>query len=131
MHWRGPSKVPLWAGFLLQFSQSTSEASTSLAEILAGFFRSPDWSFYCSNSWDNTGVAAADSLKGLFLGAMLTFAEKYHAVKDRSLLIHWGKNETSTILLGKKSVFIGSSPECQVFVKKDDQSTPSVVAKLV
>jgi len=76
------------------------------------------------------GVAAADSLKGLFLGAMLTFAEKYHAVKDGSLLIHWGKNETSTILLGKKSVFIGSSPECQVFVKKDDHSIPSVVAEI-
>lgn len=76
------------------------------------------------------GVAAADSLKGLFLGAMLTFAEKYHAVKDGSLLIHWGKNETSTILLGNKSIFIGSSPECQVYVKKDDQSISLVVAEI-
>lgn len=76
------------------------------------------------------GVAAKDSLKGLFLGAMLTFAEKYHLVKDGSLPIHWGKNETSTILLGRKTVFIGSSPECQVFVKKDDQSIPSVVAEI-
>ncbi len=98
--------------------------------MLAGFFGALIGPLIAPILGMTLGVAAADSLKGLFLGAMLTFAEKYHAVKDGSLLIHWGKNETSTILLGKKSVFIGSSPECQVFVKKDDQSTPSVVAEI-
>lgn len=98
--------------------------------MLAGFFGALIGPLIAPVLGLTFGVAAADSLKGLFLGAMLTFAEKYHAVKDGSLLIHWGKNETSTILLGKKSVFIGSSPECQVFVKKADQSIPSVVAEI-
>jgi hypothetical protein len=98
--------------------------------LLAGFFGALIGPVIAPILGMTFGVAAADSLKGLFLGAMLTFAENFHAVKDGSLLIHWGKNETSTILLGKKSVFIGSSPECQVFVKKDDQSIPSVVAEI-
>jgi uncharacterized membrane protein YeaQ/YmgE (transglycosylase-associated protein family) len=98
--------------------------------MLAGFFGALIGPVIAPILGETFGVAAADSLKGLFLGAMLTFAEKYHAVKDGSLLIHWGKNETSTILLGEKSVFIGNSPDCQVFVKKDDQSPPSVVAEV-
>jgi hypothetical protein len=98
--------------------------------MLAGFFGALIGPLIAPVLGETFGVAAADSLKGLFLGAMLTFAEKYHAVKDGSLIVHWGKNESSTILLGRKSVFIGSSPECQVFVKKDDQSSPSVVAEI-
>ena len=98
--------------------------------MLAGFFGALIGPLIASILGENIGIAAADSLKGLFLGAMLTFAEKYQAVKDGSLLIHWGKNETSTILLGKKSVFIGSAPECQVFVKKDELTHPSVIAEI-
>jgi uncharacterized membrane protein YeaQ/YmgE (transglycosylase-associated protein family) len=101
-----------------------------IAGMLAGFFGALIGPVIAPILGQSFGVAAADSLKGFFLGAMLTFAEKYHAVKDGSLIIHWAKNETSTILLGKKSVFIGSSPECQVFVKKDDQSASSVVAEV-
>ncbi len=99
-----------------------------LGGMLAGFLGSLVGQLSVPLFGSTLGVALADSLKGLFLGAMLTISEKYHAISHSSLIVHWGKNETSTILLGKDPISIGSDPKCQVYLKKDDPSLPSIIA---
>jgi len=62
-------------------------------------------------------IAVADSVKGFFLGAMLPLSETYAAKLNGMLIIDWGPNGTSSILLGRAPVRIGSLEGCQVFCK--------------
>lgn len=61
-------------------------------------------------------VAIGDSLKGMLLGAMLAFAETL--VKEAWLVVHWAPKEESIILLGQQPILIGSSSDCQIYLKK-------------
>lgn len=76
-------------------------------------------------------VAVADSLKGLFLAAMLTLTEKFQAISDGSLIVHWGPNEKSTILLGEDPIAIGSDRKCQIYLKRESETHPPIVAEIV
>ncbi len=103
----------------------------TIGGLLAGFLGGWLSPFFGALIGSALGVAAADSLKGLFLAAMLTITEKFHAISDGSLIIHWGPNEQSTILLGEKSIAIGSDPKCQIYLKREDSSCPDIVAEII
>jgi hypothetical protein len=77
------------------------------------------------------GIAVADSLKGLFLAAMLTITEKFQAISDGFLIVHWGPKEQSTILLGEDPIAIGSDPKCQIYLKRENETHPPIVAEIV
>ncbi|MBF0584875.1 MAG: hypothetical protein HQL80_11670, partial [Magnetococcales bacterium] len=98
--------------------------------MMAGFLGALIGPFLVLLFGSSFGIAVADSLKGFFLGAVLTIAEKYHAISNGSLVVHWGMNETSTILLGEEPIAIGSDPKCQIYLKKDGLSIPDVVAEI-
>lgn len=108
--WTVEGSIMGW--LLAPISPNLPRKPALIGGMLAGFFGALLGPLIAPVLGVTFGVAVADSLKGLFLGVMLTFAEKYHAAKDGSLLIHWGKNETSTILLGKKA----SSSEARLSV---------------
>lgn len=77
------------------------------------------------------GVALADSLKGVFLGIMLTITEKIQLISEASLTVHWAKNETSKVLLGKEPIRIGSDPSCQIYLRNNQTPEIPVVAEIV
>lgn len=76
------------------------------------------------------GVAVADSLKGIFLGIMLTFTEKIQLFSEASITVHWAKNETSTILLGKEPIRLGGNPNCHIYLRKDGGEVAPLVAEI-
>jgi Ca-activated chloride channel family protein len=77
------------------------------------------------------GVAMADALKGVFLGTMLTVTEKIQLISEASLTIHWAKNETSRILLGKEPIRLGSDTTCQIYLRNNLTPEIPVVAEFV
>lgn len=76
------------------------------------------------------GIAVADALKGVFLGAMLTFTERMQLFSEASIIVHWAKNETSTLLLGKEPIRLGGDPNCHIFLKKDNGEIAALVAEI-
>ncbi len=77
------------------------------------------------------GVAMADALKGVCLGIMLTVTEKIQLSSEASLTVHWAKNETSKILLGKEPIRVGSDPSCQIYLRKNLTPEIPIVAEIV
>ncbi len=76
------------------------------------------------------GIACADALKGVFLGAMLTFTERMQLFSEASIIVHWAKNETSTLLLGKEPIRLGGDPSCHIYLKKDGGGIIPLVAEI-
>lgn len=76
------------------------------------------------------GTAFADALKGVFLGLALTLTEKIQISSTPSLLIHWGENETSTLLLGPTPVKLGSGSNCQIYLRDGDKPAPLLVGEI-
>lgn len=76
------------------------------------------------------GIAVADALKGVFLGAMLTFTERMQLFSEASIIVHWAKNETSTLLLGKEPIRLGGDPNCHIYLKKDGGEIVPLVAEI-
>ena len=54
---------------------------------------------------------------GFFIGLMVALAEVL--AKDAWLVAKWAHGEQTTILLGKRPVVIGSSPDADVYISKD------------
>jgi hypothetical protein len=102
-----------------------------LSGLLAGFMGALIAPFLAPLFGNTVGVALADALKGLFLGAMLTLTEKYQAISNGSLIVHWGPNEQSTILLGEDPIAIGSDRKCQIYLKRENETHPPIVAEIV
>ena len=76
------------------------------------------------------GIALADALKGVFLGAILTFTEKMQLFSEAAIIVHWAKNETSTLLLGKEAIQLGGDPSCHIYLKKDGGEIVPLVAEI-
>lgn len=76
------------------------------------------------------GTALADSLKGVFLGLAMTLSEKMQATNEASLVVHWGKNEASTLLLGHEPVRLGSDSNCQIYLRSSDKQVPPLVGEI-
>jgi Ca-activated chloride channel family protein len=76
------------------------------------------------------GVALADALKGAALGLSLSASERLQAISSAALLIHWGRGETSLVLLGEEPILIGNTPQCRVHVRGSGDGSPCVLAKV-
>lgn len=76
------------------------------------------------------GIAFSDALKGVFLGAMLTFTEKMQLFSEASIIVRWAKNETSTLLLGKEPIRLGGDRSCHIYLKKDGGEIVPLVAEI-
>jgi len=75
------------------------------------------------------GVALADALKGAMLGIALSASERLRAASSASLLIHWGKGETSLVLLGGEPILFGSTADCRVYVRGSPDAERRVFAE--
>jgi hypothetical protein len=76
------------------------------------------------------GTALADALKGVFLGLALTLTEKIQLTSEASLVVHWGGNEKSTLLLGNEPVKLGSGSDCQIILRSREKSVPPLVGEI-
>ena len=76
------------------------------------------------------GVALADALKGAMLGIALSVSEGLRAISSASLLIHWGKGETSLVLLGEQPIRFGNTAHCRVYVRGNGGEAPCEFAEV-
>lgn len=74
------------------------------------------------------GVALADALKGAMLGIALSVSEELWAISSASLIVHWGKGETSLVLLGEQPIRFGNAAHCHVYLRGSDDKSPCEVA---
>jgi hypothetical protein len=77
------------------------------------------------------GVALADALKGALIGLALTVTEQIGVRRGASLVIHWGGNERSVVLLGEEPVRFGNDSTCRVYVRGDPNAEPHPLGEIV
>lgn len=76
---------------------------------------------------DTGGRLLAAAILGLFTGMMLVLVE---AVSRKAwLVVHWGKNERSTVSLGATPIVIGNSGSAHVCLSWDPEA-PAVMARV-
>jgi hypothetical protein len=76
------------------------------------------------------GVALADALKGAMLGIALSLSEELSAISSACLIVHWGKGETSLVLLGEHPIRFGNAAHCHVHLRGSDDKAPREVANV-
>ena len=67
---------------------------------------------------DTAGRLLGASILGMIVGAMIVLVES--SVRRARLLVHWGKGETSKLLLGSTPIIVGRSAEAHICPSWDE-----------
>lgn len=78
---------------------------------------------------DIPGRLSGAAILGFFIGLMIAWVEKNQLNSEPYLLVHWTPTEQTSLLLGKKPVLLGSSPDSQIPLNASEGFTP-VTAKI-
>ena len=76
---------------------------------------------------DTIGRLLAAAILGTSTGLMMVLVEA--ASRTAYLLVHWSRNETSSLTLGASPIIVGTSPEAHVLLPEGDDCSP-VVARI-
>ncbi len=73
---------------------------------------------------DTAGRLLGASILGLIVGALIVLIES--SVRRARLIVHWGKGETSKLLLGATPIIVGRSAEAHICPSWEDDLPPLI-----
>jgi hypothetical protein len=68
------------------------------------------------------------AILGVFIGLTISIVEEI--LREAWITVDWGRNETTSVSLGKKPVVFGSSPEADVYLRRDKFPPVAVIVKI-